>query len=175
MQLRRWAAAGVLAGAVTLVGGWQGLKAQAAPAGKPEVYSVDAAGLKKAVAAHRGKVVVLNLWATWCGPCVEEFPDLVKLQKVHGKQGVVVLAVSTDEPSDKAEVVKFMADAGAPFSAYMRKSGDTPEFLSTIDQKWSGAIPTTYIFDRQGKQVGAPIVGRRSYDQFAAKVKPLLK
>src|SRR5262245_19221769 len=86
-----------LAGSLWMLGGKH---APAAPATEPAqagapaaavVKAVDGKALKKAVAAHKGEVVVLNLWATWCGPCVEEFPDLVKLYDQYKGKGLVVI------------------------------------------------------------------------------------
>lgn len=139
------------------------------------VSAVDGATLKKAVAAHKGKVVVLNLWATWCGPCVEEFPDLVKLQQSYQKQGLVLIAASIDEPEDKQEVIDFARKQNVAFPIYLRKAGSVEKFIDPIDRKWSGAVPATYVFDRKGKLVGKPITGKHTYDEFAAAVAPHLK
>jgi thiol-disulfide isomerase/thioredoxin len=74
----------------------------------PAVYPVSAPALKKAIAARRGKVVLVNFWATWCVGCRKEFPDLVKLQKNYAKQGVSILYVSGDEASDRnSKVCRF--------------------------------------------------------------------
>ncbi len=145
------------------------------PAAKPAVQAVDGPGLKKAIVANRGKVVVLNLWATWCGPCVEEFPALVKLQNAYRSKGLVVLAASVDDPQTQSKVVPFLATQKAKFSAFIRKPGDVETFINAVDKEWSGAVPTTYLFDRNGNQVGKPMIGGQSYARFVAAVEPLLK
>lgn len=149
--------------------------AQAAGAAAPAVEALDGAALKKAIASHRGKVVVVNLWATWCGPCVAEFPDLVKLHNTYQKQGLVLIAASVDEPEDKQAVVDFAKKHKTAFPIYLRKAGSTEKFIQPLDPKWEGAVPTTYIFGRDGKLVGKPIVGQHSYADFAAAVSPHLK
>jgi thiol-disulfide isomerase/thioredoxin len=143
--------------------------------GQPAVRALNGPGLKKAIAGYRGKVVLLNLWATWCGPCVEEFPSLVRLYNKYRSRGLVVLAASVDEPQTQGKVKPFLASQKAIFPAFIRQSGDVDAFISVIDPAWSGAVPTTYLFDRTGKPVGKPLIGEQSYAKFTATVEPLLK
>jgi thiol-disulfide isomerase/thioredoxin len=167
-EMRRscWIAAAALAAAVFT------------PAGPADsaatVKSVDVAGLKKAVAAHKGKVLLVNLWATWCGPCVAEFPDMVRLHKAYKSKGLEVLAVTVDEPEDRAKVVAFMQKQGAGFPALIRARGGVEAFVGAVDKAWEGAVPTTYIYNRAGKRIGKPHVGMLSYREFEAAIKPLL-
>jgi len=104
------------------------------------------------VAQHRGKVVVLNFWATWCGPCREEFPDLVKLYN-ENKDRLVLVSVSMDEPEDKAQVVAYLKQQKAEFPAYLRAFKDFQKFVNAVDPEWGGGIPATVIFDRTGKRI----------------------
>lgn len=145
------------------------------PAARPAPQAVDGPGLKKAIRSNKGKVVVLNLWATWCQPCVEEFPSLVKLYDRYRGRGLVVLAAAMDEPTTRGKVQPFLVTQKARFPAYVRKSGDVGAFVSVIDKDWNGAVPTTYVFDRSGKLVGKPLTGAQSYETFAATVEPLLR
>jgi thiol-disulfide isomerase/thioredoxin len=120
-------------------------------------------------------VVLVNFWATWCQPCVEEFPDLVKLDRAYRGRGLVVLAVSVDEPETQAKVRPFLTSQKATFPAYVRRPGDSEAFINAVDKNWSGAVPVTYLFDASGKPAGKPMVGKQSYAAFAAAVEPLLK
>lgn len=140
----------------------------------PVVRAVDGPELIRALEAYRGKVVAVNLWATWCRPCVEEFPDLVKLYNSHKARGLVVVAVSVDEPESLEKVREFLAKQRATFPAFIRKPGDMEAFINTVDPNWSGAVPATFLFDRKGKRVGAPLLGAHSYTKFAAAVERLL-
>jgi thiol-disulfide isomerase/thioredoxin len=140
----------------------------------PVVTTVDGPGLKKALEAYRGKVVVLNLWATWCAPCVAEFPDLVKLHHAYQDRGVTVVAVSVDDPNAREKVRRFLTAQKATFPAYLRKSGDMEAFINAVSPNWSGAVPATFLFDRNGRQIGAPLIGAHSFAKFAAAVEPLL-
>jgi thiol-disulfide isomerase/thioredoxin len=139
------------------------------------VSATDGRSLKKAIEAHKGKVVVVNLWATWCAPCVDEFPDLVKLHVDYREKGLVVIAVSVDEPEDMSKVVSFISGQKAEFPVYVRAKGSVDAFINPLDRGWSGIVPTTYVFDKNGKRVGKPIAGKRTYEQFQTAVEPLLK
>ncbi|HSD72214.1 MAG TPA: TlpA disulfide reductase family protein, partial [Thermoanaerobaculia bacterium] len=95
---------------------------------------LDAAGLKQAVARERGRVVLLNFWATWCVPCREEFPELSKLQVRHHEAGLRVIGVSTDFPKERAAVEKFLAGEQPSFPSYLKKSGgDDEDFINAVD------------------------------------------
>jgi thiol-disulfide isomerase/thioredoxin len=135
------------------------------------VQAVEGPALKQAINSHKGKVVVLNLWATWCPPCVEEFPDLVKLHNNYRAKGLVMIAASLDEPEDKGKVVEFVSKQKASFPVYLRSKGNEEAFINPIDKEWPGAVPVTYVYNRAGKLVGKPIVGGQSYEQFEERVK----
>jgi thiol-disulfide isomerase/thioredoxin len=147
----------------------------AAAALPPNLKSIDGNALKKAVADQKGKVVVLNVWATWCGPCVEEFPFFVKLSGDYKSKGLAVIGVSLDEPEDRGKVATFIGKTKTTFPMYMRTTRTMDEFIQPLDKKWVGTAPTTYFFDKGGKMAGAPINGPVTYDKLVKKVQPLLK
>jgi peroxiredoxin len=98
----------------------------------------------RAVALHdlRGKVVVLNFWATWCPPCVEEMPSLVQMQSRLKDKGVTVLAVSMDV--DENAYNKFLKDHGVDLLAVRDSNQKSNTLYGTFK------YPETYIIDRQG-------------------------
>jgi thiol-disulfide isomerase/thioredoxin len=142
---------------------------------KPALKALDGPGLKRTIATHRGKVVLVNLWATWCEPCVAEFPDLVKLHETYRSRGLVVIAASLDDPETQGRVKPFLDRQKATFPAYVRKPGDLDAFVHTLDRGWDGPVPITYLFDRAGRMVGKPLIGAHTYAKFAAAVEPLLR
>src|SRR6476469_3779856 len=79
---------------------------------------IDAPGLAAAIAKEKGRVVLVNFWATWCVPCRQEFPDLVKLDKAYRSRGLTVLGVSTDLAKDLPAVEKFLASSKPEFANY---------------------------------------------------------
>jgi len=98
---------------------------------------------------EKNKITILNIWATWCGPCVEEMPDLLKIQKVYGKQGLNLMLVSADFPSEVQSVHKFLDDRKVTFPTYI-KQGKDMEFISQLHKDWDGAIPVTFVFGKKG-------------------------
>jgi len=126
--------------------------------------------VNEAVAAQKGRVVVLNLWATWCGPCREEFPALARLDREYSDQGVVVIGLTADEPDAVESLVKpFVAEVGAEFTILVKDHGDPMAFLDGLNPKLSGAIPETIIYDREGNEF-AIIRGERTFDEFVDAV-----
>lgn len=114
--------------------------------------------IKEAIAANKGKVVYLNFWATFCVPCRAEFPDIIKLQKTYGPQGLQVIEVSMNDhtdPSDVAAVTKYLNKMQPPFPVYIASSLED-SFYSGVDPKWEKggeALPMTTIYDRDGNPV----------------------
>jgi thiol-disulfide isomerase/thioredoxin len=143
-------------------------------AAAPQVAPVDAALLRKKLSQLRGKVVVLNMWATWCGPCVHEFPDLVKLDQAYRRRGVAVIGLSMDDAGQAPKVVPpFLTKQGATFPVYRHKPGDPMEVVGVFDKYWNGSIPVTYIFDQSGR-LKTRLVGARTLDGFKMAIQPLL-
>lgn len=141
----------------------------------PDLRSVDPAGLKKGLESFRGKVVLVNFWATWCPPCVAEFPDLVKLHNTYESKGLVVMSVSVDELDDKGAVIDFLRKSKARFPVFMRGKGDIERFVGGIDKKWNGAVPATYFFGADGRQIGKAHTGLMTYEELRDKVESILK
>ena len=129
--------------------------------------------LLAAIKTTKAKVTVVNVWATWCVPCREEFPDLLKLRRTYKDKGVAVLFVSGDFASEAPQVMAFLSEQGVDFPTYL-KTGDDMQFIDALDPKWSGALPATFIYDGQGRQRHA-LRGKSSYAQFEAKVLDVLK
>ena len=119
---------------------------------KRTLREVDAVGLKKAVAGLKGKVVFVNFWATWCAPCVAEFPDIVKLYEKYHARGLEVVAVSFD--MDAPSAVPFLDKQKANFINLLKNPSVEDEVLiKGFDKDWMGALPVSWLFDRNGKRV----------------------
>jgi thiol-disulfide isomerase/thioredoxin len=111
---------------------------------------VDAAGLEKTIAGLKGKVVFVNMWATWCPPCVAEFPDIVKLYRKYKSQGLEVIAVSFDE--DASTAISFLDRHQADFINFLRSpKQDAGVFMRQMEPGFV-ALPGSWIFDRDGKK-----------------------
>jgi thiol-disulfide isomerase/thioredoxin len=111
----------------------------------------------------RGKVVLLDFWATWCGPCKESIPHLIQLYKSYQDKGFELIGMSTDKPGDVEMVRRFINSMDIPYPIIM-----TPEEVAR-NYKITG-LPTTVLIDKEGK-VREKIVGFNSTiaQQIAAK------
>ena len=114
---------------------------------------------------HRGQVVLVNYWATWCGPCWEETPGLIRLSREMGPKGLAVVGVAMDE-GGKETVQKFVNEFRVPYPVVM------PERLSQVEYGLEG-VPTTILLDKQGG-VAKTYVGAVRQRDFAEDVGVLL-
>ncbi|HXE74841.1 MAG TPA: TlpA disulfide reductase family protein [Candidatus Xenobia bacterium] len=140
-----------------------------------EAEWVDLKGLQERLAAERGRVVVVNYWATWCEPCREEFPELIRFDREWRGRGVTFFSVSLDTASVRdTEVKKFLAEHRPAFAVFIRRETDDPDtFINGIDPQWSGVLPATFIYDREGQRRQS-LLGPTTAEKLEAAVKPLL-
>ncbi len=142
--------------------------------GSKLVQPIDETGLPQLITQARGNVVLLNFWATWCEPCVEEFPALMRIAQQFEPQGLQVVFVSIDEPEDiDGKVLPFLKAQGVVFRTYIKHTKDDEAFINAIDTKWSGALPATFIYDTHGTLVKR-LIAQQSFETFADAVQPLL-
>ena len=135
---------------------------------------IDAKQLHDLVAHEKGRVVLVNFWATWCVPCREEFPDLVRLEAVYRSKGVTVIGVSTDLGKDMSAVEKFLASNNPAFANYHKKTGgDDQDFLDAVDLKWGGELPFTVLYARDGRKAAA-LSGKQSKADFEREIGKLI-
>jgi thiol-disulfide isomerase/thioredoxin len=136
------------------------------------VKDVDVRQLRQVIAAARGRVVLVNVWATWCDPCREEFPDLVRLKREQEGSPFELILVSADFASQLPQVRQFLAEQRVDFVTY-RRVGDDMEFINGLEPRWSGSIPATLLYGRDGA-LAEFWEGKASYTTFAGKVRRLL-
>ena len=141
----------------------------AAPSSSRIAGELDAAAFRTLLARNRGNVVLVNFWATWCVPCREEYPDLVRLQKELAPRGFRILAVSTDFASQRAAVDSFLESMKPGFQNYWKKTGGEQAFIESVDRDWGGELPFSVLYRRDGARLKS-LSGKHSYDDYRREV-----
>lgn len=137
-----------------------------APASAPSMVLKDLQGGTVRLADLKGKVVLLNFWATWCPPCRAEVPDLVKWQRQYKRQGLQVIGI-TYPPTHRREVQRFVRQLKVNYPVWL----GSKETKALFDP--GETLPFSVVVDREGK-VRATIEGILLPEEFDVKVRPLL-
>ena len=165
----------VLVAAVVLVGG--AMIASNRRGGKPIAVSptpLVTDSVQQSLDAYRGKVVILDFWATWCGPCRMEIPGFITLQNKYRDQGLEIVGISIDpiaprgNPGGAPAVAPFMQSNGINYSIFMVNNAAALKGYNV-----SQGIPTTYVLDRSGKVVKT-YVGAQQMSVFENDINSLL-
>jgi thiol-disulfide isomerase/thioredoxin len=98
---------------------------------------------------HQGKVVLVDFWALWCGPCIKLFPHTVELHEKHPDEELAVISVNFDDPGDQQRVLEFLAGKGATFDNFISKYGIGPKSFEAFEI--GGNVPYYKLYDRSGK------------------------
>lgn len=141
--------------------------------GAPVVSTITTAQLDSARRSPTGRVRLVNVWATWCRPCMDEIPALVRIREEFAPSGVELTMVSTDDPDDlDSLVVPTLRRLGVEFETYILDD-DADRFIRVMHPDWSGALPASFIYDRDGSLAGW-FYGERSYESFAEELRGLI-
>ena len=141
------------------------------------VKPIDVEGLKQLVKRDPAKArpLLINFWATWCDPCRDEFPDLVKIDSDYRSKGLELVAISLDDVQEiKTGVPKFLGDMKAQMPAYLLNVSDPEPAITFVDPKWSGALPATVLYDSKGN-IAYKHFGRLKDDELRSAIDKALK
>src|SRR4030095_7812389 len=117
---------------------------------------------------------LINFWATWCKPCVEEFPDLVKINKTYKDEEFKLVFVSLDFSEDlHTKTTGFLKKMKVDFTTYYNGFEKDDELIEYIDKKWNGGIPGTFIFDKDGK-LAKTFIGKTKYEDFEKAIEDVM-
>lgn len=138
----------------------------------PKVTQIDEVGIKTTLKPN-GKPLLVNFWATWCDPCREEFPDLVKIDAEY-KGKIDFITISLDDLAEiKRDVPKFLAEMKAGMPAYLLKVADESAVISSITKDWSGGLPFTILYNEKG-EIAYFRQGKVKLDVLGAEINKLL-
>ncbi len=128
------------------------------------IDKIDKTKLQKLVKERKGKILFLNIWATWCTPCREEFPSIIKLSSEF--KDVEFIGITVDFPDEiETKIKPFLKKYNVTFQNYVNVFNSDEELINTLNEKWNGALPATFIFDKKGKQIFF-LEGKKSYEEF---------
>src|SRR5687768_8658373 len=117
-----------------------------------EMSEIDAAGVKALAKNDSNKLRVINVWATWCAPCIAELPDFVEMNRMYRKRDFEFITISMDEEDRKDRALKQLKDLHVSGKNYILKvDGDRDAAMTNLDEKWEGPLPHTVIVAPGGK------------------------
>lgn len=117
--------------------------------------TIDSIGIKNLVKNNSDKLYLINVWATWCGPCVNEFPSLVAINRMYRERDFQFISISADNPEKKDKVLKMLQSRHASNTNYLFNSDDKYKLIEAVDPQWNGALPYTILVEPGGKIVYA--------------------
>jgi len=120
-----------------------------------ELEPIDEAGIKELLQNNSGKLRLINIWATWCGPCVVEFPEFVTMNRMYRGRDFEFISICLDVLEKKDKALKFLKEKQASNKNYIFNIDNKYAFIEAIDPKWPGALPYTMIVEPGGKIVYA--------------------
>ena len=138
----------------------------------PLLQDVTGEELQEIINSYKGeKAVLINVWATWCAPCIEEFPHIVELQREYQDE-VQVIFVSADFPDSRDRAKEFLIEQEVDWTTFFKTGKDQP-FIEALSKNWSGALPFTKVLSKDGQVVASWEQGAE-YEKFNNNIKKAL-
>ena len=115
--------------------------------------TINEEGIKKLLKNDSGKLLLINVWATWCGPCVAEIPDFLTIHQMYRHRDFEFVTISADKPDKKQKALTTLQKLHSATRNYIFDSEDVYKLIELIDPKWQGALPYTLLVEPNGKIV----------------------
>ncbi|MBX3254181.1 MAG: redoxin domain-containing protein [Chitinophagaceae bacterium] len=120
-----------------------------------QLEPVDEKGVRTLLKNDSKKLRLINVWATWCGPCVSEFPDFITIYRMYRKRDFEFISISADAPGKKEKALEFLKEQQASNKNYIFSEDDKYKLIEAVDPGWRGALPYTILVEPGGKIVYA--------------------
>jgi thiol-disulfide isomerase/thioredoxin len=152
-MINGWLAFATIALATVSPPALEAAAAAVAPTPAPNPTVAELPEILTSARAPGARAVLVNVWATWCEPCRQEMPDLIRFYRDHRDDGLRLVLVSADDEENRVEVARVLAEAGLPADTLsFIKRGDDMTFINGLDPHWSGALPASFMFDGRGRK-----------------------
>ncbi|GAB4372332.1 MAG: hypothetical protein Kow0042_15590 [Calditrichia bacterium] len=138
------------------------------------VKEINKTQLQELIQQRDGKILLLNIWATWCLPCREEFPDFNKISRFYKEKPLEVVGISVDYPDEiESKINPFLEKQHPQFQNYVQNFSDDSELIRMLHPDWNGGIPATFIFDKEGN-LKKFLIGKQSFHALKEMIDELL-
>lgn len=118
------------------------------PAPAPDWIDVDAESLEGALRARPEPLLLVNVWSTWCAPCVEEMPAIIATARGYEPRGLGLVLIAADAPANRDAALAVLRERGAPLPSWFKRGSDDA-FVRAVHPDWTGALPVTLLYDRE--------------------------
>ena len=136
--------------------------------------AINAVELQSLLKRDGTRPLLVNYWATWCDPCRDEFPDLVKIDKDYRAKGLDFIAITLDDLADiNTAVPKFLRQMNAKMPVYLLNVADPEPAINAVDREWGGALPATFLYNNNGEVVYKRF-GRVKTDELRAAIEKVI-
>jgi len=140
---------------------------------KNDIAVINKSDLDQIIKTRNSKLLLINIWAAWCIPCREEFPDLVKLESTYS-DNLDIIAISVDFKEDiESQVKPFLIENKVQFPVYLSGFRTDEQFIEYFNKKWNGALPASFIYNSEGIQIKF-LEGKHSFENFSSEINTLL-
>lgn len=116
-----------------------------------DLETLDEAGVGRLARNEGKKLLLINVWASWCGPCVSELPEFVTMNRMYRRRPFQLITISMDAPEKKEAALKVLREQRVAATNYLSTVKDRDRFADLLDKKWSGALPYTVLIAPGGK------------------------
>ncbi len=135
-----------------------------------DVKPIKFADFQKLILKTNDTLYVVNFWATWCGPCIEELPYFNNIADRRGDRKIMIFTISLDSRARLSSVIEFLKRKPLRTATFLLDETDADAFIDKIDSRWSGAIPATVVF-KNGKIVAFKEEKFESTDELESFIK----
>lgn len=139
-----------------------------------EVKEINLPEINRIIKERNSKLLLINIWATWCVPCREEFPDLIKIAKNYsGELDIIAISVDyTDEVESK--IIPFLNSVNSNFPVFVSGVKNQEDFIDFFSSEWNGALPASFLYEVKGEKV-KELHGKQNYESLSKAIKVHIK